>query len=131
MTKQWSGQGLFTTSEGDLEGPRAVDIEVINAGLQQILNTSPGERAMLPEFGSKLQNFLFQPLDETLKQVIKTDAFLAIERWEPRIEVLELDVFEDNDNEHRLLVHVLYRLVEGNQELQQVDLVITKNKGEM
>jgi len=126
MAKQWNGQLIFITQEGVLEGHSGSDIDVINSGIHQILNTVPGERVMEPEFGAKIQNFLFEPLDEVLMQVIRTEALLAITRWEPRIRIEALDVFENTDNEHGILIHILYRLQVGNQDITEVNVLVTK-----
>lgn len=59
--------------------------------------TDPGERVMLPEYGTPLKQLLFDPNDTTIafkaKQMIKD----SISRWEPRITVNALDVLTPPD----------------------------------
>lgn len=76
---------------------RAIDIkggtEKINQSIHQILATRPGERIMLPEFGSKLYDLIFEPEDEILYDQLYYWTVTAISRWEPRIDILNVSVF--------------------------------------
>lgn len=64
----------------------------IKADLLQLLLTNPGERVMLPTFGTPLRTLVFEPNDASLalraKQMI-TDAIIT---WEPRIVVTNIEV---------------------------------------
>jgi len=63
-----------------------------------ILLTRPGERLMRPEFGAGLLNFIHQPNNETTRNLIAGVIRKAINQWEPRVEVEEVQVLADNRN---------------------------------
>lgn len=69
-----------------------IGVDQIKADLLQLLLTNPGERVMLPNFGTPLRELIFEPNDSFLvdkaRQVI-ADAILA---WEPRIVVNNIEV---------------------------------------
>lgn len=81
---------LEKTPRGILAQKTGVD--QIKADLLQLLLTNPGERVMLPNFGTPLRELIFEPNDSFLvdkaRQVI-ADAILA---WEPRIVVSNIEV---------------------------------------
>lgn len=62
---------------------------VLNA-VENILGTDKGEREFLPEFGSRLSGFLFDPIDDDTASKIRYSLILAIRDWEPRVEVDQL-----------------------------------------
>lgn len=55
-----------------------------------VLGTRLGERAMRPEFGSGLADLVFDPNDANLAGRIEFLVRKALERWEPRILVKEV-----------------------------------------
>lgn len=66
--------------------------EDIRQAILIILGTDRGERLMRPDFGAGLNAFVFEPLNETTKQLIKTRVEEALIDWEPRIDVEEVSV---------------------------------------
>ena len=57
-----------------------------------ILGTAPGERPMRPEFGCGIHNHVFDS-DRRLdaRPGSSTRSAIALDRWEPRIDVLDID----------------------------------------
>jgi uncharacterized protein len=80
-----------------------------------ILQTSPGERVMRPNFGCGINELVFAALDSTAIQRIKTDVQDALRRCEARIEVLGVTVEETPSSEGRLIVELEYRVRKTNQ----------------
>ena len=83
--------------------------------IRQVLLTSPGERADLPEFGCGLRQLIFAPhstaLDATTQLVVQQ----SLERWlagqiEPQ-KVIVLP-FEETGDEAELSIRIEYTLVE-------------------
>ena len=66
------------------------DVDLIEGNIIQILGTRKGERVMLPEFGSKIMDFIFEPLDYITCALIRFELITSIKRWEPRI-ILDKD----------------------------------------
>ena len=61
------------------------DVELIEGNILQILGTRRGERIMLPLFGSRIMDYIFEPLDHTTCALISFEMLRAIREWEPRI----------------------------------------------
>ncbi|MFQ5647266.1 MAG: GPW/gp25 family protein [bacterium] len=70
----------------------------INESIRQILGTSPGERVMLPEFGSRLKELVFEPNNTVLKALAKVFVVDALSEWEKRIVVQDVQIAEDPDS---------------------------------
>ena len=68
----------------------------IRSSVIQILNTSLRERVMYPEFGSRLREILWNPLDDFIISDIRYEVRTALRLWEPRIHVLNIE-FDLND----------------------------------
>jgi len=79
--------------------------------IYQLLSTRPGERRMLPEFGSRLMDLVFEPADAQTQSLAKVYIQDALEKWEPRIQVLGISFrIEDNSFfvELKCLIKVLH-----------------------
>ena len=61
------------------------DVGLIRGNILQILGTRQGERVMLPLFGSKVRDFIHEPLDHITCALLRFDIIRAIRRWEPRV----------------------------------------------
>ena len=91
----------------------STSIERINQSLFILFSTQKGSRLLMPEFGSDLFRYRFDPFDNILLSRIRETVYTDIDRWEPRITVegVEfLDTPEARDN-HILYISVDYRII--------------------
>jgi len=71
----------------------------VRASLIHLLLTRKGSRYYLPDFGTRLYDYLFEPMtDETLTK-IKQEVTLAVERYLPEVRVNNIDVTPYLDSE--------------------------------
>jgi hypothetical protein len=75
-----------------------------------ILNTSPGQRVMRPEFGCRLQELVFAPNNSLTAGLAERYVREALGRWEPRIDLEEVLVSPDPSNRALLEISVRYRI---------------------
>jgi len=67
------------------------DDDAIRQSLMLLISTRPGERVMRPEYGCDLSRLVFAPNDDTTAGLAIHFVRQAVERWEPRVEVLRVD----------------------------------------
>lgn len=67
-------------------------VDQIKADLLQLLLTNPGERCMMPSYGTPLRKLIFEPNDPMLAVNAKSMITTAIATWEPRIEIKNIEV---------------------------------------
>jgi uncharacterized protein len=65
--------------------------EDIEQALKIILGTAPGERQMRPEFGCAIHDFVFDTIDAEMIGNMERAIRVAVDRWEPRIELTSID----------------------------------------
>lgn len=118
----WIGAGLrFPIRADPLTGalPRVTGMDRIRQSIEQILDTEPGERIMLPEFGCGLRRYLMEPNTLTTRTAIARDIETALTRWEPRIQLTEVAVTAGEEPE-LAWVQISYRRL---SDLRQDNLV--------
>jgi len=79
-----------------------------------ILGTAKGERLMVPDFGCGIHNLVFAPINPTTIGDIRHHVREALSKWEPRIEVLQINVEQDKEKKSMLLIRVDYRVLSTN-----------------
>ncbi len=89
-----------------------------------LLSTIPGERVMRPGYGCELHRLLFSPNDDTTAGLAIHYVRQALERWEPRVEVLAVDANRSEESPGRLDVSVEYR-VRATRRREQLVLPIS------
>lgn len=106
---QGSGLGLSPTGRLDtIDGSAAV-----RQALLLLLTTIPGERVMRSNYGCELYRLLFAPNDETTAGLAIHYVRRAVERWEPRVEILAVNAARSPDDPGRLDVSLEYRALRG------------------
>lgn len=88
---------LVKTPRGLLAQKKGVD--QIKADLLQLLLTNPGERVMMPTFGTPLRRLMFEPNDKALTIQAKQMIANAIIQWEPRIVITNIEVTAGMDSD--------------------------------
>ena len=73
------------------------NVDQIKSDLLVLLLTEPGERVMLPEFGTPLRQYFFEPNDSSLSSKVKKTISDSITMWEPRIAVQNISVSLGSD----------------------------------
>jgi uncharacterized protein len=82
----------------------------IEQAIRIILNTSPGQRVMRPEFGCRLHELVFAPNNRQTAALAERFVREALGRWEPRIALERVAVAPDQRDEARLQIEVQYRI---------------------
>jgi Bacteriophage baseplate protein W len=82
----------------------------IEQAIRLILGTACGERPMRPEFGCRIHDHVFGPASSATAGQIAYDVRQALERWEPRIEVNEVEVSFDAIESGTLYIDVGYEV---------------------
>ena len=86
----------------------------IEESIYIILGTSKGERVMRSDFGCGIHDFVFSPADEFTIQSIRYRVEEALREWEPRIDLLNVDVSSDDTERNRLIINIEYRIRSTN-----------------
>ena len=97
--------------------------EDIAQSIEIILLTPKGAKIFEPEFGSGLYKFLDSVSPSSVPQII-AEVWEALERWEPRIRLIDVDVerLEEKDS-YKLLIRVEYEIEElRKRKLQELRL---------
>lgn len=105
------GWPLLALPEGD-GTLRYPDLErSVRDSIRVILSTTPGEQLMRPEFGAGLERLLHEPNTLATRARLRELVQEALARWERRIVVDRVDVWELPDDPSALRVDIGYRIV--------------------
>ena len=80
--------------------------EQVKSNIKNLLLTKKGERVMQPNFGSGLQELLFEFNDDLLAEKIENTINEALETRLPYVTAEQIDIEQTNDNKDRNLVNV-------------------------
>lgn len=79
-----------------------------------LLGTARGERQMLPRFGCGIHDLVFAPNNPATRGSVAHLVRDALNEWEPRIDVLDVDVTADSGEANTMLIRVDYRVRSNN-----------------
>ncbi len=92
----------------------------IARSIRNIVFTLPGEKFFDENFGSNISASLFENIDDISAGLIVDEIRQSIDRYEPRVELLNVEAFPDFDN-NSFDVLIVYNIIGADvapQELQ-------------
>ena len=87
----------------------------IRESIQIILRTKPGEQLMRPNFGAGISHFLFEPNTLATRQDLHELVTTSIKRWETRVELTRVEVWEDEEVPTLVRVEIAYQIVQTGE----------------
>ncbi len=110
MSEEFVGAGWAFPVRTDTTGGIALvrRERELEESIRLILGTAYGERPMRPEFGCAIHDYVFAPADATTAGNIAYEVRASLERWEPRIDVNDVEVTIDPSDGSTLYVDISY-----------------------
>jgi phage baseplate assembly protein W len=86
-----------------------------------LLQTIPGERLGIPEYGSRLHHLLFEPMEENLYTKIEDEIKSSIGRWLPYIIIKRIDISSSDKYTNYVNVSIDFALSWETESIQSVE----------
>jgi phage baseplate assembly protein W len=94
--------------------------DAVHQSIWMILSTAKGERIMRPDFGCGIHDLVFATNNAGTQGQIASDVQNALMVWEPRIDILSVDVTPDARQGNVLLIRLDYRVRMTNDQFNLV-----------
>jgi len=95
----------------------------IARSVRNIVFTVPGEKMFNPDFGTNINDSLFELLDDTSAAVIKDQIEYSLTTFEPRISIIDVIVVPDFEN-NGFDVEISYRIIGADIDPQQISFIL-------
>ena len=127
------GRGVTFPLRVDQSGSIAMTkgADDIDSTIRMVLTTAPGERLMRPQFGCRIWELIFEPINANTMGLMREAVKEAIGRWEPRVTLedvrlqadeassgrvfIEIDYLVRTTNDRRNLVYPFYVIPQGSE----------------
>lgn len=86
----------------------------IRESIMIILGTAKGERVMRPDFGCGINELVFAPNNTSTATLITFYIKEALLKWEPRIELLNVNAEPDETEQNKLIITIDYMVKTTN-----------------
>ena len=83
--------------------------------LMHIVFTPKGQRIRLPEFGTDLIKFIFDPNEYTTWESVKNEVSESVNRWTSNIKLNDIQIVKNENDESEIYVRLDYSVSEGNK----------------
>ena len=97
--------------------------------LKNLLLTSPGERAMQPEFGSNMRAICFEQVDKNLPVTIEKEVRNAVEIWLPYINIQEVNTLTEEQDQNKIHVEIKFSTTLSPQSKEAITIDATTGTG--
>jgi phage baseplate assembly protein W len=100
-----------TGSIAMVSGPEDIDRSIL-----MVLSTAKGERLMRPQFGCRIWDQLFDPINANTMGRMSQSVRDSLSQWEPRITVEEVAARPDVDTDGKVVIAITYRVNATNDK---------------
>mgnify|MGYP003139346413 FL=1 len=109
-------------SNGDIF--KKTSAAAVKQAVKTLIQTNFGEKPFNYFFGANIRALLFEPVGPDVVEDIKTNVRLAIENFEPRVELLDTRVLEEIDK-NSLNVSIRFKIV-NTQEVVELETAFSR-----
>jgi phage baseplate assembly protein W len=110
-----SNRGFFLKLNNDDKG-------AIKSDLMHLILTRKGERLYMPEFGTNLLKYIFEPNDNVTQEDIKREINLTVKKYLPNLQINGVIVNENEATPYGVTVRIDYTVTDD--VFQETDFVI-------
>ena len=126
------GTRNFTYSDIDLSFAKKSNGDIfkktsaaaVKQAVKTLIQTNFGEKPFNYFFGANIRALLFEPVGPDIVEDIKTNVRLAIENFEPRVELLDTRVLDEIDK-NSLNVSVRFKII-NTQEVVELETAFSR-----
>ena len=94
----------------------------VRSQLMHLIFTHKGQRLRLPDFGTKLLQFIFNPYDLQTWDDVQYEIKEGVKKWVPDCELNNITIYE-TDNGRGLIAELKYSVREDNGTITEHELV--------
>ena len=109
-------------SNGDIF--KKTSAAAVKQAVKTLIQTNFGEKPFNYFFGANIRALLFEPVGPDVVEDIKTNVRLAIENFEPRVELLDTRVLEEIDK-NSLNVSIRFKII-NTQEVVELETAFSR-----
>jgi len=102
------------------------DENAIKQSVKNLVQTNFYERPFHPEIGSQVRGLLFEPYSPMLDAMLTRAIVDTITNYEPRVELVEVDVRSNPDN-NSVYVSVTFKIINTERPIV-VDFILTRTR---
>ena len=139
VLEKWKDVSMLSKSAVDnnsieksfsLKVSKSVNVQAVKNSIRNIFTWIPGERILLPEFGSKLYSLLYEGITPLTEEQIIAEIRQCVSEWEPRVRVTEVvDVSTIEDHEDNT-IHLEIRYIIPELSDEEYSYSFYYNRGE-
>lgn len=112
------------STKGFYLGLTTTDKEAIRSDLMHLILTKKGERLYLPDFGTNLLKYIFEPNDNLSHTNLTQEIKDTVKKYIPNLQINSVKVTTSNSNEHVAITEINYTITEDVFETTDT-LIIT------
>lgn len=94
----------YTNSNTTCTSVPLTDLALAKKDLENHFSITKGEKWQLPDFGTNIPYYLFEPLTDTVVELIKEDV-ISVVSYDPRLEIINNNI-QVNEDAHTVIVDV-------------------------
>ncbi len=91
----------------------------VKQSVSNILLTNKGELHFFPQFGCDIRKYLFEKINPFTILAIKDEITFALRNFEPRVRIISIDVYEEENRNNSVVVDLVYYINVLKQEVSQ------------
>jgi phage baseplate assembly protein W len=98
--------------------------EAIKQSVRNLVLTQPYESPFHPEISSPIYGLLFDNFTPTLSNLIERSVYQTLEQFEPRVELISVDVRELSDR-NSISINIIFKIINTSRPIA-IDVILER-----
>lgn len=107
---------LFTKHPATADVTKKLDEEAVKASVRNLISTRHYERPFHPEIGCQIFSLLFENYTPITHQVMKKTIYDVIEKFEPRVQVLDV-IIQDRPDNNSIDLDIIFKIINNDRPI--------------
>lgn len=87
--------------------------EKVNSEIAHVILTPKGRRLRMPEFGTDLIKYIFEPSDNISWEGVENEIKNSVKKYVKNVEITKVDVLQNEGDDNAVYIDVKYTLKRG------------------
>ena len=105
-----------------------INVKAVKTALHNCFLWEPGERVLLPEFGSNLRLYLYEGITDLNIEIIMSEIQTCVTKWEPRVKISNIQNIKSTETteNNTIVLNIIYTIDGLSNEQFNYTYVYTK-----
>lgn len=99
-------------------------VEKSKSDMLHLIFTPKGQRYRMPEFGTRLIDYIYSMNTEENWSAIKEEISVAVEKYVPTVTINDIELFINDENDQEVYINIKFTVSDGVKKTKELEISV-------